>query len=321
MIGQERLLELAQTERMPHGVLLAGATGAGKRGLARRLAAVWCLGEDAPERLSGCPGYREFGDAAAIPVSDVRELIASTAMQGFNGGKRAYVLLDAHTMNPQAQNALLKTLEEPPADTILILTGNEMGFLPTIRSRCAIFRFGAGEPDRVAETLTAAGVDADTARLAGMLADGVPGLAALYATENYCAFRAAALDVLEQALFESSPFAEAAKLLSFEIDPPQESDTKNKRELRAAEWVIRTWTSALRDALVTQTGGAEIKNRDCLPLISRIAERFTTTQIQGIIREMTGSAAKLRFGASAAQTLDALLAGLYGKEKQTAWQR
>ena len=74
-------------------------------------------------------------------------------MQGFNGGKRAFVFLNAQNMSTQIQNTLLKTLEEPHSDTMLILTGNEFGLLPTIRSRCVIERLGASSLEETTQAL------------------------------------------------------------------------------------------------------------------------------------------------------------------------
>ena len=131
---RERLLEAIAQGRAPHALLITGPEGSGRRELARRAAALYCFGEDAPQRLVNCPNYTETG-TAAVKVDDIRALLSSAAMQGFNGGRRAFVFLNAHNMSAQIQNTLLKTLEEPHADTMLILTGNEFGLLPTIRSR------------------------------------------------------------------------------------------------------------------------------------------------------------------------------------------
>ncbi|MEN6339091.1 MAG: hypothetical protein ABFD03_03080, partial [Clostridiaceae bacterium] len=91
---RERLLNAITNGRAPHAVLITGPEGSGRRELARRAAAIYCLNEDAPERLRACPNYTEIGDTA-VKVDDIRTLLASAAMQGFNGGKRAFVFLNA----------------------------------------------------------------------------------------------------------------------------------------------------------------------------------------------------------------------------------
>ena len=61
---RERLLNAIKNGRAPHAVLITGPEGSGRRELARRAAAIYCLGEDAPERLRACPNYTEIGDTA-----------------------------------------------------------------------------------------------------------------------------------------------------------------------------------------------------------------------------------------------------------------
>ena len=76
---QNRLLEAIQQNRAPHAILISGPEGSGRRELARRCAALFCLGEDALERLSNCPNYYEIGEST-VKVDDIRTLLASAAM-------------------------------------------------------------------------------------------------------------------------------------------------------------------------------------------------------------------------------------------------
>ena len=169
-----------------HALLIAGPEGSGKTALARRAAAAYCFSSpDDTARLLHCPDYRELGDSA-IGVAEVRELIENLAAQSFSHGRRACVLKNAHRMTPQAQNALLKTPEAPPADTLLLLTGAEMGLLPTIRSRCAVWRLGAKPLKAVQAALVSEGVaEADAALAAGWAEQGSlrQGFSAFYTVQ------------------------------------------------------------------------------------------------------------------------------------------
>ena len=169
---QNRLLDAISHDRAPHAILISGPEGSGKRELARRCAALFCLDEDAPERLVNCPNYYEIGEST-VKVDDIRTLLASAAMQGFNGGRRAFVFVNAQLMSTQIQNTLLKTLEEPHSETMLILTGNEFGLLPTIRSRCVIERLGAGSVEETARELMREGMSSLDARFFAGLSDGI----------------------------------------------------------------------------------------------------------------------------------------------------
>jgi DNA polymerase-3 subunit delta' len=77
-----------------------------------------------------------------IRIAVIRDLIQRLAIKPYEQGKRVVILGDAHTMNPEAGNALLKLLEEPPQKTLLILTARQTAdLLPTIASRCQQIRF------------------------------------------------------------------------------------------------------------------------------------------------------------------------------------
>ena len=75
-------------------------------------------------------------------IDQIRNLIDTLSMKPYGSGRRVVIITDAHTMNPEAGNALLKMLEEPPANTVLVLTALQTSdLLPTIVSRCQHIRF------------------------------------------------------------------------------------------------------------------------------------------------------------------------------------
>lgn len=106
-------------------------------------------------------------------------LIEPATMKPTRGRRRVFILRDAERMNEGAQNALLKTLEEPPgAATLILVTSSAARLLPTIRSRCQQVRFGALPPDFVAEQLAArAALGPPGAAALARLADGRLGVA------------------------------------------------------------------------------------------------------------------------------------------------
>lgn len=316
MSKDDRLLNCILSGRVSHAVLIAGPAGSGRSLLARRAAAVYCLGEDAPERLDACPNFVALA-GASVGVQQVRELMAMTAARAFNGGRRAFLLTDAHKMAQQSQNALLKTLEEPPADTLLLLTGSEPGLLPTVRSRCMIWRLGAAEVADVARTLVTEGIFEETALLAARAADGVPGLARAYASDAGGAFRKEALVLLGQALFEPSPFSAAEALL---LEDTAREGRKRKTDAQKLTQLLLVWESALRDALGRRGGmpDACALNPDVAKLTARIAESFTDAQIQGIIELFGTTQKRLNSRASPGLALDVTLARLASVREGTA---
>jgi len=151
--ARERLASAWRQQRWPHGLLIYGAVGLGKRALARWAAQV-ALCERANETAQSCgqcEGCRLFRAGAhpdhitvvpeegkqQISVDQIRELSATLAMTGFRQQYKVAVIEPAQQMTLAAANSLLKTLEEPAKRTMLILIATNLsGLLPTLRSRC-----------------------------------------------------------------------------------------------------------------------------------------------------------------------------------------
>lgn len=192
--------------RAPHAVLLAGPPSVGKRSLALDLAAgLLCSGAVAGARpCRACRACRmvEHGNHPDLHVLEpegpggqvgiggkdgkrgVRDLVTELSLLPVEGVARVAIIRDAHRMNDDAQSALLKTLEEPPSRTTLILVADdEERLLPTVRSRCARIRLGTVSA-RDIETLLAQRdlADPPTAARLSRLAGGRSGLAVAYAS-------------------------------------------------------------------------------------------------------------------------------------------
>jgi DNA polymerase-3 subunit delta' len=152
-LGPQRhqLLAARRESRLPHGILLHGTAGAGQTGLALWTAHM-ALCENAAKapcgRCASCilflaGNHPDFylleleEKASFIKVDQVRELCAKLALRSFRGAGKVGVIDPADKMNIQANNALLKTLEEPPEETLLILSASRLDRLPrTVISRC-----------------------------------------------------------------------------------------------------------------------------------------------------------------------------------------
>lgn len=166
-----RLHALLAADRLPHALLVAGPGGTGEREFAVRAAqALLCSApEDTP--CGTCPACRQFAagthpDAIrveppeadkAIPVDMVRALVARLGLTG--RGRKVALIDPAEAMNANAANSLLKTLEEPPGDSVLLLVSMRPGRLPaTVRSRCQRITFGLPEPETACAWLDGQGV-------------------------------------------------------------------------------------------------------------------------------------------------------------------
>ena len=169
-LGNEKikaqLSALVDGGRLPHAVVLEGESGLGKRTLAGELAAALvCRGEHRP--CDSCPQchkaragvhpdilvYAPEGGARSFHKKTVDQIVGDVYMTPNEADYKIYILVNAHLMSVQAQNAILKVLEEPPAYVRFILTvENKSALLPTVLSRSVVFRL-EGVPDRVRQAL------------------------------------------------------------------------------------------------------------------------------------------------------------------------
>ena len=156
---QTETLRLALAKgRLHHAYLFAGPEGVGKRTLALALAkAIHCAErvDDFCGQCANCariedgnhPDVRTIEPLAGkkeISIQQIREIEKQLNFRSFSGRKKIAVLDPATLMNLSAQNALLKTLEEPPQGSLLVLVAtNTGGLLPTLRSRCLRLSFGS----------------------------------------------------------------------------------------------------------------------------------------------------------------------------------
>ncbi len=136
-----------------------------------------------------------------IRVGQVRDLIAEIVGAPFEARRRVFVVDDAHTMNDAAQNALLKSLEEPPPRShVILVSAAPLGLLQTIRSRCQLVRFGPLTRSAVAAHLAEQrGLSEEEARTQAALAGGSLGAAATFEADSYGRMRETLVALLERA--------------------------------------------------------------------------------------------------------------------------
>ena len=160
IIGHQQIVEQLQrtvvSDRIAGAYLFVGPGGVGKETVARYFAQlIFCQQEAQPPTACGvCLACRKLDsgnhpdiqyirpEGSLLRIGQIRELQKRIIYEPLEASRKVYILTDVERMNAEAENCLLKTLEEPPASSVLILlTSNIQALLPTTRSRCQILQF------------------------------------------------------------------------------------------------------------------------------------------------------------------------------------
>ena len=180
----------------------------------------------------------EPGDTGVIKVDQVREVVERTAYRPFEGRRRVVIVDEADAMLAEAQNALLKTLEEPPSASMFVLvTSRPDELLPTVRSRCQRLRFGRLSAGDVATVLMESHDYSSTdAHAAASAADGSVGLALEGGSEALVEAREAAAEMLQHVAGSTDP---RRRLESARVIAGSGDRDDLRRRLRALASMVR----------------------------------------------------------------------------------
>lgn len=272
---------------VPPTLLFDGPAGVGKWQVAQAVAAVVnCLapvsgsGDVAVDACGTCKSCDRIArgvhvdvialepdDKASIKIDPVREVLERCHFRPFEGTRRFVLIRDAETLEPQAQNALLKSLEEPSPSTVFILVTAVSGvLLQTVRSRCMRLRFGRLTEDDVAQVLARDYEMAPAeARAAAALADGSIARALAQSSDELAEVRQTAQAFLTQLVGSDDvrQKLEVAKLLL---------GAKPERTRDEVAVVLRAAQSMLRDLEVLHAGADRhlLANPDLESSLSRL---------------------------------------------------
>jgi DNA polymerase-3 subunit delta' len=307
-----------------HAYLFCGPPQVGKTVLARTLAqALNCAQPDAPcGRCSSCSRIARDahpdvqlvlgkGSGGKLLIEQVRALQHDAALSPFEGRYRVFILRRMERATAEACNALLKTLEEPPARVVLLLTGSQRQLLlPTIVSRCQCIELRAVTTAVIEQALEARGVEATQAGLIARLSAGRVGWAMQAAGDgSLLAQRQQDVDQL---------FALLAGGRVERLDAAY----KISRDAAGARRLLAVWAGCGRDLILLQGSGAEqVMNRDQIERLAALAGSLSLSQAWEIVHALQQASRQIEENVNARLAIEELLLRLPYRQPAVAWDK
>jgi DNA polymerase III subunit delta' len=326
------LFAMTQQERMPQTILLDGPEGVGKATLARRFAAAMVGGADKIEQddlsleanaeaiaerekwpsdkrnedpllFATHPDFLTFppdGPLRQITIEQMRMLKQRAQFKPLHGTRRVFLIDHIDRANEQAENSLLKILEEPPEHLILLLSAeNSYDLLPTIRSRAVSFHLAPLSNAEMQVFVASRGLADAERRIA--LGAGSPGLAVSMDLDVYDERRTAMVKLLEVAAGHA-PFAEWAKY----------AETMAPRKTEKLDALLNILYVLLEDLLLLSEGAGEIRNADIRRDLESLARRVSFRWIRAAVEQADELSQLVRRNIQKSIALDALVVQLRG---------
>ena len=305
VVGHGRLIELLSRSvaggTLPPSLLFAGPAGIGKRltalAVAQALNCTNTKGSTKTAKGSGpkaeglidacgtCAACSRIargvhpdvllvspGDSGAIKIDQVRDIVDRAQYRPFEGRRRVVIIDEADALVAQAQNALLKTLEEPtPSSVFILVTSRPDMLLPTVLSRCPQLRFRPLSLEELVQALMARKRTETEARAIAATADGSLGQALQASAVELVESRALAQRMLETAAAQPDPARRVASAQQLVTKPP--SGVTDRDQLATH---LRAMAVLLRDVEVLATGADDraIANADIRPALDRLVTSY-----------------------------------------------
>jgi DNA polymerase-3 subunit delta' len=332
LIGHQEQIEtfgrIYRTGRLPHGLLLCGPAGIGKRLFADSLVAARFCREREAEACGRCPSCKSFahGNHADleriqripgkrdIGIGQIRELLETLHRKSESDRGRAAIIEDAERLTVEAQNAFLKSLEEPPPDTLLILiTSSLQRLLPTVRSRCSIWRFGPLLERELAEFVRRR--EEPLGQLPLTLARGSPGWLCRMADERLVEGRNALLGFIsgERAASVFDLAAELQACASIPAAAEEDAADDGREQSRDRLLLLMQMLSlALRDLAALSGGAGDVLlfNSDRRESLSKRADSLSPEAVLDALERIERTCLHLRRNMDAGLALEVGLQGV-----------
>lgn len=279
IIGQEQAIKFLfnsyRQQKVSHAYIFLGPKGVGKSLVARFFAQfINCEDRDNAPCLK-CPPCQKIEhnnhpdvswirpeeDSQGIKIEAIRELQERISLKPYEAKTKVFIIEEADYLLEDAANCLLKTLEEPPGDSLLMLIAQDKGkILPTILSRCQLIKFSRLRLKEIEEFLIAKkGLESEKARFFSRIVEGSLGRAVSFLESDYLDKRSSVWDEFLQR---------------------RELDDKAWTDRRVLSERIEMLTGIFRDAIFLNLGLEElVVNIDYKELISKFALRYSSEEL------------------------------------------
>jgi DNA polymerase III subunit delta' len=308
--------------KMRHAYLFSGPTGVGRRTLALRFAqAVNCTQPPAPGfpcgtcrtclqiekmQFTDLTVLQSENEGSVLKVDQIRALQHDLSLAPYEGGYRVALLLRFEEANASAQNAILKTLEEPNSKVLLLLTADDPeNLLPTITSRCEVLRLRPMPVDTLAEILeTKEDISKEKANLIAHISGGRVGYAKQLAGEE------ALLERRKKWMDDLLMLLAGNRINRLQYSVKMHKSTKDRTEFKQTLWEgLSFWLSFWRDVMLVCTGsGMPIANIDLSEAVEKVSRCITKQTSAEIASNLEHSFARIQ-SANLQLMLDNLLLG------------
>lgn len=324
VVGQELATAFlrcaAEAGRLAHAYIFVGPEGVGKRALARALAQyLFCksrkddaCGECRNCRLVASGNYPDFHWVVReegkrdVKVEQIEQMLREVNLKPAEGDHKVFVIEEADRLNPSSANRLLKVIEEPPPNTLLLLLALDVrDFLPTILSRCQVLRLRPVPAQELSRRLEKeSGIPSDRARYLAHFTLGSPGLAQELVAGSFFEDRAWLIGLM------SAARPEAHFAVVDEIDKRIGGE---KDELQSKREVLMRWLDVLalfyRDvyAAALHCGDDLLINEDRTAEVKRLAARLSADRAERIVEAVERAREALIFNANRKLLLENLV--------------
>ena len=287
IVGQEHIINFLkssyQADRLAGAYLFIGKEGTGRVELAREFAKLINCKNATDDCCDECPQCKKIGsdkhvdihwfrpENSSIIISQIRELEKYIYLKPYESKKKVFIICNAEYLTEESSNALLKTLEEPTSDSVIILIVNDAAMLlPTITSRCQKIIFNSVDESRIKDILVHKyKVPLLHAHFISYLAEGSPGRALGFKDSREDLFQKRS-HILNSIYFK--------KFSLFRMEEFSIKDAKEKRKnLSLLLDILLSW---FRDLLIVRTGlTTPLINLDKKEDLSKFSNRYTKEEL------------------------------------------